>query len=248
MKKFLFTAIAFATLVYITSCKKSDSSSSSYKCAGCVTTPDAKAAYDNSSKGIYKGTVVGSSGTIKFDIGNHDSTITATMVIDGTTVTLTASVAWVSGSAYVSDFTGTLNGSPVTIHFSVGSDGTNPVVTSTNIPGHPNAVLAIAKETSTNLLMCFEGTYKSDDGTNTGTLDLFLSTSLKKWHATSEDASGSAGNPVDGTYDGTSKLTGTTSGSTVIQGTLSGDQIDGTFDAGTGSSKDKGTWTAKRTL
>lgn len=247
MKKILLALLA-GSMLYVTGCKKSDdSSSSSYTCAACTSTPDAKAAYDNSSKGVYKGTVVGSTGTIKFDIGNHDSTITATMIIDGTTVTLTASVSWTSGVSYVSDFTGTMGGSPVTIHFSVGADGSNPIVTSADIPGHPGAVLAIAKETSTNLLKCFEGTYKSDDGSSTGTLNLFLSTSLKKWHATSKSSSGGGGNPVDGDFDGTSKLTATSSGGGVIEGTLSGDIINGTFLVGTGAG-DKGTWTCKRTL
>lgn len=244
MKKILLFASVLC-LLSIASCKKSSSPTSSYKCTNCSSTPDAVAAYDNSSKGIYKGTVVGSTGTIKFDIGNHDSTITATMVIDGTTVVLTASVAWTSGSAYVSPFTGTMSGSAVSITFSVGPDGSSPVVIASSIPGHPGAILSISKETSTNLIMCFEGTYQDNNSSgDKGTLDLFLSTSLKAWRITSKSAVDSTKNSViNGTFSNNTLSYSDGSGGS-ITGTLSGDQINGTYVGGGNS----GTWTAKRTL
>lgn len=244
-KGLLLAAAAFSVLVS-TSCKKS-SSSAGYKCSSCITTPDAVAAYDNSSKGIYKGTVVGSTGTIKFNIGNNDSTITATMVIDGTSVLLTATVAWVSGSAYVSPFTGTMNGSTVSITFSVGPDGTNPTVTSINIPGHPNAVLSITKETSSNLIMVFEGTYQeTSGGSDKGTFDLFLSKTLKAWRISSSSSVDPTNKSIiDGTYDDASSTLNYSDGSGgVLKGTLVNDQINGTFN----SPKTSGTWTCKRTL
>lgn len=242
MRKILLVASVLC-FISVSSCKKSDSTAS-YKCTACTTTPDAKAAYDNSSKGVYKGTVVGSTGTIKFNIGNNDSTITATMVIDGTTVTLTASVAWVSGSAYVSPFTGTMGGSAVSITFSVGSDGSNPLVVTANIPGHPGAMLNVTKETSTNLIMCFEGTYQDNSSSgDKGTLNLFLSEALKAWKVTSKSTVDTSSHSViSGTFSNNVLSYSDGSGGS-ITGTLSGDQITGTYVG-----KNNGTWTVKRTL
>ena len=240
----------FACILFTASCKKKSTGTPApvVTCTSCVTTPDAVAAYDNSSKGIYKGTVVGSSGTIKFNIGNNDSTITATMVINDTTVALTASVSWTSGVAYVSPFTGTLGGAAVSITFSVGADGTNPTVTAASIPGHPNAVLNVTKETSTNLIMVFEGTYADNSSSgDRGTFDLFLSKVLKKWTITSKssvDPTKSSDN-INGTFDNNTNTLSYTDGSGgVITGTLSGDKITGTYNGGGNS----GTFTATRTL
>ena len=91
----------------------------------------ARAANDASSKGIYKGVVIGSSGTLTINIANGGATITGIMVIDGITVNLTSAVAWVAGQPYVADFTGTMSGSAVVIHFSVGVNGNTPIATST---------------------------------------------------------------------------------------------------------------------
>lgn len=54
-----------------------------YTCKSCTDTPEASAANDNSGQGIYKGLVVGSSGTIKFDIANSGSGIVAVLTMDG---------------------------------------------------------------------------------------------------------------------------------------------------------------------
>ena len=145
------------TVISFSACKKSDNiPAATYSCTTCKTTPDALAANDASSKGIYKGLVIGSSGTIIFNIANNNTAITAIMVIDGITVNLASTVTWVARQAYVADLTGTLNGSVVTIHFSVGPSGSTPTVTSSTILGHPNVSLNIIKETSAGLVECFE--------------------------------------------------------------------------------------------
>ncbi len=252
MKKLLLSAVLLTTIFGVltfTACKKEEKkatpSTPSYTCASCTTTPDAKAANDNISKGIYKGIIVGSSGTIKFDIMNNDSTIKAYMVIDGESVTLTASVAWKAGEAFVSPFQGTLKGEAVSITFSVGSDGGSPMVTAMSIPGHPNATLTLSKETSTNLIKCFEGTYKSTTTGETGTFDLFLSTSLKKWSAQVKVTGGTKSSEVDGTFDGTTLSFDDGKGASG-SATLSGDNIiNGTFKS---TKPETGTWEAKRTL
>ena len=89
-------------LLTFASCKRQNRNNPPYSCAACVRQPDALAANDASSKGIYKGIVIGSSGTIMFDIANNGTSITALMVIDGTTVNLASSVSWVAGQPYIS--------------------------------------------------------------------------------------------------------------------------------------------------
>lgn len=130
--------------------------------------------------GIYKGVIIGSTGTIMFDITNNGSAITTAMVIDGVTVDLTSAVTWVSGQAYTAPFTGTLNGGTVTINFPVGLSGNTPMVTSSNIPGHPDASIDIIKETSSNLIECFQGNY-STTLPETGTFNLIILRSLNRW-------------------------------------------------------------------
>ena len=163
LKKFLVYLLLPAFLtgmsVVVFSCSKDDSKAPAYTCVSCHDTPDALVANDADVKGVYKGIVVGSTGTLSIDIQNGSSTITATMVLDGITAILTSNVATVAGQAYVAPFTGTYNGSPISITFSVGLGGATPTMVTSDIPGHPNATFQIYKETSTSLIEAFQGTY-----------------------------------------------------------------------------------------
>lgn len=215
-----------------TACKKKpDSLSNDYKCTTCTATPDALAANDGSSKGVYKGIVIGSTGTIKFAVQNGTNDITATLVIDGTTVMLTSTVAWVSGQPYIAPFTGMLNQQPVSITFSVQVDGSAPTITSADIPGHPNAVFTLVKETSNALVECFEGHYNST-APETGTFNILLSRTLGKFGGIAREDGTADKNDVNGTIDqnGTIK-----DDDGHVLGTLSGDTISGTFTDSNGA-------------
>ena len=233
--------LIFAVLFFSTGCKKDTKTTNSYTCTTCKTTPDALAANDASSKGVYKGVVIGSTGTIMFDVLNGGNTITATMVIDGTTVILTSNISWTAGVSYVAPFTGTLNGSPVSITFNVDQNGGNPTVTSSNIPGHPSATFALAKESSTSLIESYEGTY-STTKPEKGTFNLLLSRTLLKFGGIARKDGDTSIDDFNGTITADGKLM--ESGTTYI-GTLSGDAIDGSFKDGNGISI---TITGKRTL
>jgi hypothetical protein len=224
------------------SCKKDSSPTTPpYTCATCKTTPDAVAVNDASSKGIYKGVVIGSTGTIMFNILNSGTTITAAMVLDGTTINLTSAVTWAAGQAYVAPFTGTYNGGNISITFSVSASGGTPVVTSSSIPGHPNTSFKVVKETSAALIECFEGTYHTTLPED-GTFNLLLSRPLKLWSADARKNGTTTTNSEDGTISADNKLL--ESGGVTV-GTLSGDAIGG-------DSKDSGgktvTITGKRTF
>jgi len=205
MKKNYFL-LATVTMLIFTACKKDKAPATpDYTCTTCKTTPDAIAANNSLGKGIYKGVIIGSTGTIMFDIANNGTAITAVMVLDGVTVNLTSSVLWVSGQAYVSPFTGTLNGQAVSITFSVGATGATPTVTSSNIPGHASASFTIIKETSASLVECFEGTY-STTLPETGSFNIILSRSLAIW-------------------SGIARKTGTTTTSTSVRGTITNNNL-----------------------
>lgn len=227
-------------LFMATGCRK-DSKKDSFICETCSTGAQAIAANNASSKGIYKGVMIGSSGTIVFDIMNNGSTITATMVIDGTTVNLTSSISWQAGQAYVAPFTGTFNGVPVSINFSVSATGGDPVVTTSSIPGHPNASFTIFKETSASLIECFEGTYHTTMPED-GTFNLILSRAARVWGAEARKNGATSSNGAGGTISSDNKLMETNG---VHMGTISGDEINGSFQDGGGRTV---TITGKRTL
>ena len=244
MKKLSLLLAIFSTLTF-NACKKNNevviTPPAPYKCVSCKTTPDALAANNASSKGIYKGVVIGSSGTIMFDIANNGTTITAVMIIDGITVNLTSNVTWVAGQQYVAPFTGTLNGSPVTINFSVGLSGSSPTVTSSTIPGHPNATLTVVKETSNDLIECFEGTY-STTLPETGTFNIILSRTVAIWGAIARKTGAAVTTSTNGTISN-NKLFVT--GQTQSVGTLNSDQLSGTSQDSNNSTV---TITGQRTL
>ncbi len=245
MKNVHYYFVALALIVAGTfSCSKSKDSNKkpAYTCATCKTTPDAVAANDASNKGIYKGIIIGSSGTIKFDLANSGSSLTATLTIDGVTATLTASVTTQNGDTYVSAFTGTWSGQPVSITFSVGAGGQNPTVTSFNIPGHAGATFTLAKETSNALIECFEGTYSSTRP-ETGTFNLLLSRSLKLFGGAARKTGSSESNSFHGAINANNELVDADSGKVLAK--LTGDALAATFVDGNNATV---TVTGKRTF
>lgn len=203
-----------------------------YTCTTCKSIPDAVAANDASNKGVYKGVLIGSTGTIIFNLANGGTTITAVMVIDGVTVNLTSAVSIVAGQTYIAPFNGTLNGQAVTITFSVGTIGQTPTVTTSSIPGHPSTSFTIIKETSASLVECFEGTY-STTKPETGTFNLILSRSLKIHSGvTRKDGTTTTGS-FSGTINASNELIDASSNKSLS--TLSGDNLSATFVDGNGS-------------
>lgn len=220
----IFPAFIVGIGIMTNSCSKEDDAKTpAYTCATCNTTPQALAVNDVSVKGIYKGIVVGSTGTLSINIQNGSSSITGTMVLDGVSVALTSNVAVVAGQTYVAPFTGTYNGSPISITFSIGLSGSTPTVTSSSIPGHPNAVFNLYKETSTSLIEAFEGTYSKPG--ETGTFNILLSKSLLKWGYVVKKDGSSSTDSGSGTINSSNQLI--LDGKTIA--TITGDELNGTF-------------------
>ena len=189
------------------------------------------AANNTSSKGIYKGVLIGSTGTIIFDVLNNGTTITAVMVIDGVGVNLVSTMTWTAGQPYTAPFTGTFNGSPISITCSVGVTGTTPTVTNSSIPGHPNMSFTIAKELSSSMVECFMGVYHTTRPED-GTFNLILSRTAGVYGAAGRANGGTSINPSNGTVNADNTLKDA-NGTTI--GTLAGDGITETFNDGGGN-------------
>ncbi len=227
--------ILLATIVNFSCSKDSEDTDDDYKCVSCASEPIAVSANNAINKGIYKGVVIGSTGSLIFNIQNTANTITGTMVIDGNVVNLTCDDELNPGADFEGTFTGTLNGSPVIIDFHVTDAGTNPTITSATIPGHPNAVFIVAKETSDALLECYEGTYSiTGDWAEQGTYNLLIA--RKNGQGTWSGISAENGFPEDANY-GEGLMSGNNvvdrnrggNGVDVVIATISGHSISGNF-------------------
>lgn len=244
MKRILVLSLAAAVVCF--SCKKSSDEETAYTCTTCKTTPDALAANDASSRGIYKGTFIGSTGTVVFDIANTTGTTpTCKLVVNGTAVQLNTTATVTANQPFQGLFSGTLNGQPCSLIFSVNADGSNPMVSSAIIPGHSSPTFNLIKETSIGLLEVFEGTY-STTKPETGTLNILLSRSLKKWIAYSRKTGDASTSKAGyGRIENNGVIIDSTNNSFRNIGTLNGDQINGGF---VDNSNNTVTFSAKRTL
>jgi len=239
---FAFAAAAVFALTTV-SCSSDDSGNNGnepYVCETCADTPDALAVHDNSVRGVYKGIFVGSTGTVYIDIQNGSNDITATLVIDDETIVLTSAVEVIDGHPYTAPFTGMYNGEEISVILSVGLGGSSPTMISSDIPGHPNAVFTVFKETSTSMIQAFEGTYTRTGG-ETGTFNILLSTALNAWGGIAKENGETDTTNVSGTINGDQLV----NDQGVIMGTLDGDEINGSFQDNSGATV---TITGYRTL
>lgn len=239
MKQLTLALLFIATLF---SCKKDDNDTPNnttptpYVCPTCVTTPEAKAEHDASSGGVYKGVIVGSSGTIALYLYNTGTEVKALVSFDGqnTTMTTQSLSAWSPGQPITNAlFTGTINGQTISAYFSVGANGQNPQVQLT-IPGHTVKV-AVYKETSTTLVKNYEGTYTGDDA---GTFNM-------AFHGNDYSIVADNGeDPIEGTL--VNGAIDFSQNGLEIKGTFNGDDVSGTWKDSDNSKH--GTWSGKRTL
>lgn len=195
----------------------------------------AKALFDNSNFGIYKGVFVGSSGIIIVDL-NNTNTVSATLVVDGVTYNFTTAQTVQQGQPTTLNFTSGTN----SFTFTVSANGANPMITNLIVNGHPNAAILVVKETSTSLVKCFEGNYS---GTESGVFNAVIYTTQIKGLSKS---STNIIYTIDGTVSNNQiNAGGVTSGGSLFVGTMSGNSISGTWsNTGAGAS---GNWTGART-
>lgn len=107
----------------------------------------------------------------------------------------------------------------------MGLSGTTPTITSSNIPGHPNANFQIYKETSTSLVEAFVGTYSKTG--ETGVFNIVLSKGISKWAGVARKDGDTQVDHIDGTYNANNQVID--SNGTTIYGTITGDVLTGSF-------------------
>jgi hypothetical protein len=232
------------------SCKKDkkteEEETPAFTCTTCKTTPDAKAENNTSSKGIYKGVVVGSTGILSLDILNTGTTPNATLVINGITINLTSNAVFVAGQAFNADFTGTNNGQTFSFHFAVEANGNNPAISAPVFPGHTSILVQLIKETSDNQIKCYEGTsegVKDNGNKQASTLNFVTSAKTNSWFVVAKDNTSSSVTLSTGTFSGTTMTCNCGTTASVV-GTITSDEIKGTYKG----SDNHGTFLAKRTL
>ena len=158
-RQFLLIAI-FAIGLF--ACNKSDTTTPDNS---LTTTPETKAQYNNTSFGVYKGVVIGSTGTIIFRINNGDNVVKGFLTIDDIKDTLSTTQTVTAGQALSNvNFAGRI--SSMTI--SANANGNNASLTNIRINGHSNVTGFIVHENSTKQVYCYEGALS---GNRTGTFN-----------------------------------------------------------------------------
>jgi hypothetical protein len=231
----LLAAAALGTT--IVSCSKNDTAADST--TPLVTTPEASAAENGKSGGVYKGVLIGSTGYVKIMFQGGKKMVTVTM--DGVTKTLDSvsftPATWTSGQAITSAVFAK-DGWKVT--FSVGADGKNPNVT-VEITGHSKIAVTVSKEVSDSQVKSFEGTIQYQGASLNSTFNFMVwGDSLRGIGRMPADT---LTYPMAGFVINNTQLQGRINNATVT-GTISGNTASGTITI----QNIAATWTAKRTL
>jgi uncharacterized protein with FMN-binding domain len=213
-----------------------DDDEAAYKCKDCVNTPEALAANDASGKGIYKGLVIGSSGTLKINMANNGSTIDAVLVLDDETIELTTEATYDVANGFDGHFFNTAE--EIEIGFYVSGDGSEAYVYYMDIPGHPDAIIEVAKEKSNALVKVFEGEYT---GSASGAFNMLVQNS--EWEVVTNDGFYFYGSIAS---SGEISCDDGDCQSIDVTGTIKGDIAKGSWESNFDS--EKGSWDTKRTL
>jgi|JI6StandDraft_1071083.scaffolds.fasta_scaffold17708_3 hypothetical protein len=158
MKNITTTFSIILILTLFSSCKKENNYNT------FSDTPQANAAFDNSSSGIYKGVFIGSSGTIVMDIGNttKDSNIVRITIDKQPFVFIQSRIQLLPNDSILIDFKNK-NTDDDFFTFKTDKNGIFAKITNVHITGHPNIQFVVQKELSTRIVKCFEGSLGGDD-------------------------------------------------------------------------------------
>lgn len=242
MKNIITTICILIMLTFFNSCKKDKT----YDTFSDV--PLAKAAFDDSLRGVYKGVMLGSSGTIVIEVGNDGvDRLSAVCTIDGVKLFFDAVDLRINsitnGNIMTIKFRDSNSSSFAFVTKMLGDSFVSETVTDVNIVGHPGAKFIVAKEFSYSIIRCYEGSYVGGDnglinGITYGNQIEALFISSNDPNKTKFEASG---NVVNNNFS----IGGTSTG-TRFEGVSSGNKITGTWS--NTNFNINGTFTAIRTL
>jgi len=143
-------------LMLIVACKKSETKTASNNFPQSAET---KPQYDNTSFGVYKAVIVGSTGTIIIKIKNGDNNIKAYLSITNSKDTLSTSQQVIAGQAITNlKFVGRIS----SFNLNADANGDNVEITALSIVGHPGAVAIAVHENSNQQVFCYEGTFTGE--------------------------------------------------------------------------------------
>ena len=150
MRNKLLLICALALTIYSCGKNKTD------KDNGLPSTAETKQKFDNTSFGVYKGVIVGSSGYIVFRINNGDDVVKGTLKIDGREDVLTTKEKLIAGQKISNVlFTGSFS----SMKLSADADGRNAQLTDIKIQGHSHVGAYITHENSNVPVSLYEGTF-----------------------------------------------------------------------------------------
>jgi len=146
----------FTSLLLFYACKKQGHESAP---DGLPASAETKPQFNNTSFGVYKGVVIGSTGTIVVRINNGDNLIKAFLNITNTKDTLSTTQQVLAGQSISGlTFTGRVSA----FNFSADANGNNVEITDLVIAGHPGASAIAVHENSTDQVYCYEGTFTGE--------------------------------------------------------------------------------------
>ena len=230
MKKIICLSVL---LLVLNSCSNCDPTENNIPLA---TQSKAIAQYDQSNFGIYKGVVINNSGILEVNI-NNDQTISAQLLLEGNSYTLTTTEKVVLNQ----EISGlTFSCKAFSFDFNVQEQGENPTITNIIMAEHPNCKMLVLKETASNQIECYEGRYT---GTDAGVFN-FLHT--KNGLIKGLIASKNHLEPVllNGLKTENTSVSGTFNGAT-FEGILQENNSNGTWKK---EATEIGIWVAKRKL
>ncbi len=236
---------AFALAIFFTSCSKDTSEIIEEEIKPVdIVTVTATSANDTKSGGVYKGVLVGSTGSIKLVLQQDLKAIY--IKFDGVSKTLTTTdlANWTSGQAITN---ATFTSGDWKVVFSVGAAGNDPVMVVT-IPGHSVRTAAV-KETSTSATTAFEGRFSVSGQSSTFNFVVKGTDTIMGAILTTDAKSIGLFGRYRNNVIGATADTGT--GRVQATGTINGNTASGTFtEIGYGGNNYNisGTWTATKTF
>jgi len=233
MRNNILVCIALVFGLSFFSCSKKDGATTTNN---LTEAPSAKAQYDASNFGIYKGVFVGSSGTIIIDINNSVSFV-AILKVDNISYTFSTNQTVSINQPTTLNFSNGNN----SFTFTVSANGSNPTITNLIMNGHSNPALIVVKETSTLLVKCYEGTFTGGDN---GVFNAVIYNNKIKALVKSNGAN--SNNTADGTIlNNQISANGNVSTGSSFSGTLNGNSFSGTWS--NNQAPLNGTWSGSRT-
>lgn len=157
MKLFLY--LATITALLFLACKKANTGQPDRHPPGVQTSAETKPPFDNTSFGVYKGVLIGSSGIIIIKVKNGDNHIRGYLTINNQKDTLSTTQSLPQGEAINGLL---LTGRISSLKLSANADGSNAQITNLIIAGHPNATAIIVHENSSRQVLLYEGTFSGD--------------------------------------------------------------------------------------